>query len=32
MNVREIRGMTTGDIRHKIDEAYEELFNRASSM
>ena len=27
MNVREIRGMTTDDLRRKIDEIYEELFN-----
>jgi large subunit ribosomal protein L29 len=27
MNAQEIRGMTTDDIRRKIDETYEELFN-----
>ena len=27
MNVREIRGMTTDDLRRKMDETYEELFN-----
>jgi large subunit ribosomal protein L29 len=27
MDAREVRGMTTDDIRRKIDEAYEELFN-----
>ncbi len=27
MNVREIRGMTTDDLRRKMDEIYEELFN-----
>lgn len=27
MNTREIRGMTTDDIRRKMDETYEELFN-----
>jgi len=27
MDVREVRGMATDDIRRKIDEAYEELFN-----
>ncbi len=27
MNVREIRGMVTDDIRRKVDETYEELFN-----
>jgi len=27
MNVREIRGMTTDDLRRKVDEIYEELFN-----
>ena len=27
MDVREVRGMTTDDIRRKIDETYEELFN-----
>ena len=27
MDAREIRGMTTDDIRRKIDETYEELFN-----
>jgi len=27
MDVLEIRGMTTDDIRRKIDETYEELFN-----
>lgn len=27
MNAREIRGMTTDDIRRKMDETYEELFN-----
>jgi large subunit ribosomal protein L29 len=27
MNVREIRGIPTDDLRRKMDEAYEELFN-----
>ena len=27
MDVREARGMTTEDIRRKMDETYEELFN-----
>jgi len=27
MNVREVRGMTTDDLRRKMDEIYEELFN-----
>ena len=27
MDVREARGMTTEDIRRKMDEMYEELFN-----
>jgi len=27
MNTREIRGMVTDDIRRKVDETYEELFN-----
>ena len=27
MNTREIRGMMTDDIRRKVDETYEELFN-----
>ena len=27
MDVREIRGMTTDDLRRKMDEIYEELFN-----
>jgi large subunit ribosomal protein L29 len=27
MEVREVRGMTTEDIRRKVDETYEELFN-----
>jgi large subunit ribosomal protein L29 len=27
MDVREVRGMTTDDIRRKMDETYEELFN-----
>ena len=27
MDAREIRGMTTDDIRRKIDETHEELFN-----
>ena len=27
MNVRELRGMTTDDIRRKLDETFEELFN-----
>jgi large subunit ribosomal protein L29 len=27
MDARDIRGMTTDDIRHKMDETYEELFN-----
>jgi large subunit ribosomal protein L29 len=27
MNVREIRGMPTDDLRRKMDETYEELFN-----
>ena len=27
MDVREARGMTTEDIRRKVDETYEELFN-----
>jgi large subunit ribosomal protein L29 len=27
MDAREIRGMTTDDIRRKMDETYEELFN-----
>ena len=27
MNTREVRGMMTDDIRRKIDETYEELFN-----
>jgi len=27
MNVREIRGMPTDDVRRKMDETYEELFN-----
>ncbi len=27
MNTREIRGMVTDDIRRKMDETYEELFN-----
>jgi large subunit ribosomal protein L29 len=27
MQVREVRGMTTEDIRRKMDESYEELFN-----
>jgi len=27
MDTREIRGMTTDDIRRKMDETYEELFN-----
>jgi len=27
MDAREIRGMTTDDVRRKMDETYEELFN-----
>jgi large subunit ribosomal protein L29 len=27
MEVREVRGMTTEDVRRKMDETYEELFN-----
>jgi large subunit ribosomal protein L29 len=27
MDVREVRGMATDDIRRKMDETYEELFN-----
>ena len=27
MEVREVRGMTTADLQHKMDESYEELFN-----
>jgi large subunit ribosomal protein L29 len=27
MDVREIRGMPTGDIQHKLDQTYEEWFN-----
>jgi len=27
MDVREVRGMPTDDIRHKLDQNYEELFN-----
>jgi large subunit ribosomal protein L29 len=27
MDVREVRGMPTDDIHHKLDQTYEELFN-----